>query len=278
VPGPFSGEVAFVTGASRGIGRAIALALADEGCALALTARDATALGAVAREAAERGVECRSAAIDLLGDGAIERAASFAREGGRPPYAVVLVAGTALAARLERRSPRSVEDELALDLAVPVRLARALLPDLLARGRGHIVLIGSAIADFPAPRLAPYSAAKAALRAFAIALDLETRRRGVRASVVEPIYVRTALGRASADAEPPLERMARERSHLVREPAEVGRAVVRLLHRPRPRVSVPPTFGALRGVALLARPVVRRRMALRPPRGEEDPDVVFPPR
>ena len=61
---------------------------------------------------------------------------------------------------------------------------------MIARGEGRLIHLGSAIADVPSPRLAVYSAAKAGLRQFSVALDLEVRQQGVRSTVVEPIYVR----------------------------------------------------------------------------------------
>ena len=263
---PFSGETAVVTGASRGIGAAIAVALAAEGLRLVLVARSAGPLGALAEALRARGAMVDVVVLDLTDPAAPETLRTHVERSGGPPFALVNNAGTAVARRLDRLPLDALERQVAVNLLAPVRLTRTFLPGMLARGRGRFVHIGSGAADFPAPRLLVYSMTKSALRAFSYGLDLEVRRRGVRSTVLEPIFVRTELGRQEGEGEAPLERLKREHPRLVLEPEAVARAVVRSLYRPRRRVSVPVAWGAGRLVGLASGPLARRPITLPPPR------------
>ncbi|MGA7861479.1 MAG: SDR family NAD(P)-dependent oxidoreductase, partial [Thermoplasmata archaeon] len=190
-PGPglrFAGVGAIVTGASRGIGAAIARALAHEGLHLLLVARDEVRLSEVSAEIRAGGGAASTFVQDLTAPAAAENVvhAALARLG--MPYLLVNNAGIATAQRFDRRPREEWERELLTDLFAPLRLTYELLPVLLQQGKGQVIFIGSASADRPLPRLAVYSGAKAALRGFGRALDLEVARRGVRVSVVEPVY------------------------------------------------------------------------------------------
>lgn len=206
---------------------------------------------------------------DLTAPDAAERVVEAAKRMLPEPYLLVNNAGVATAQRFERRPREEWEREIVTDLVAPLRLTHAFLPLLLRSGRGQLIFIGSASADRPLPRLAVYSAAKAALRGFARALDLEVARRGVRVSVVEPVYVRTELGRRPSDVEAPLERRAREHPHSTLAPDAVARAVVRLLDHPRPVVRVPWGWAASRFVLGAFDPFLGPRRRLPPPGGGE---------
>ena len=266
--GPFAGELAVVTGASRGIGRAIARSLAAEGFDLLLVARTRPDLEAVASEARAVGRTADVLPMDVGEPGAPSALFSHLDAVGRVPFVLVNNAGIAVARRLDHLSREDLERQLAVNLVGAVRLTHALLPRMLARGRGRFIHIGSGSADFPAPRLVAYSMTKSALRAFSYGLDLEVRRRGVRSSVLEPIFVRTAFGRRPGDTEAPLERLKREHPHVVLEPEVVARAVVRVLHRPRRRVSLPFSWGTVRLLGLAAGRLARHAIELPAPRAE----------
>ncbi|MGI0151804.1 MAG: SDR family NAD(P)-dependent oxidoreductase, partial [Thermoplasmata archaeon] len=160
----FRGEAAVLTGASGGIGAAIAPALSGAGFRLLLTGRDGAALERVADPIRRAGGEARTFVLDLLEPGAPERLRAEAIRALGVPYLLVNDAGSLRVERLERRPPEEIARELALDLAVPIALTRAFLPVLLQRGRGQILNVGSAVVDLPLPRLAVYAAAKAGLR------------------------------------------------------------------------------------------------------------------
>jgi short-subunit dehydrogenase len=267
----FAGAGAVVTGASRGIGAAIARALARAGFLVLLVGRDEVRLQEVSAEIAAAGGTASVLVQDLTAPEAAENVTRTALERLRSPYVLVNNAGIATAQRFDRRPREEWERELATDLLAPLRLTYAFLPVLLRQGRGHVVFIGSASADQPIPRLAVYSGAKAALRGFGRALDLEVARRGVRVSVVEPVYVRTELGRRPSDTEPPLERRAREHPRSVLEPDVVARAVVRVVHHPRPLVRVPLGWAIGRLFLGAVDPMLTSRQQLPPPGAEGRP-------
>jgi len=102
-------------------------------------------------------------------------------------------------------------------------------------------------------------------------LDLELARRGVRVSVVEPVYVRTELGRRPSDVEPPLERRAREHPRSTLEPDTVAEAVVRLVRHPRSVVRVPWAWAAGRLMLGATEPLLESRRRLPPPSEQKSP-------
>ncbi|MHB8352738.1 MAG: SDR family NAD(P)-dependent oxidoreductase, partial [Thermoplasmata archaeon] len=225
----FRGEAAVVTGASRGIGAAIARALADEGFRLVLAGRDREALDSVGASLARTGAEVTPWIGDLLEEGAVDRLVDAARRAVGVPYLLVNNAGAVRPARLERRSESEVAAELRLDLGIPIALVRAFLPDLLRRGRGQILNIGSGITDLPLGRLAVYSAAKSGLRGFSVAMDRELRRRGIRSTVLEPTFVRTGLGGGPGAGPSALGGPTRWYRYTVLAPEVVGRYAVQAL-------------------------------------------------
>lgn len=254
-----------LTGASRGIGRATAEILAQEGFDLLLVARDPDRLERAAAELRGIGPAISTLALDLADPGATRKVHEAAAQTLGVPWAVINNAGLALARRFDRLADDELDRILSVNLGAAIRLTHAFLPEFLARGDGRFVHVGSGATDFPPPRHAVYSTTKAALRAFSVALDLEVRRRGVRSTVVEPIFVRTDLGREPADREAPLEGMARRHRSMVLEPVDVGRAIARALRNPRPRVSVPMSWGVARWLGLAAGPLVRHSLVVEPP-------------
>ncbi|MGI0131533.1 MAG: SDR family NAD(P)-dependent oxidoreductase [Thermoplasmata archaeon] len=267
-----AGELVVVTGASRGIGRAVSVALARESLHLLLVARAPAALGSVAQVLRDQGATVATLALDVADPRAPDQLIAHVERDGRVPFALVNNAGIAHAHRFERLARDDLDHQVEVNLLGPMRLTHALLPKMLERGRGRFIHLGSGAADFPARRLLVYSATKSALRAFSFGLDLEVRRRGVRSTVVEPIFVRTDLGRRPGDVEAPLERLHRDHPRFVLEPETVASAVVGALHRPRRRVSVPLVWGAGRLLGLAAGPIVRRALELAPPRPASDGD------
>lgn len=185
------GRTAVVTGASRGIGLAIARTLSTEGATVIMLARGKPALTESAREAGPNA----SALVCDVGDlAAVSRAADEIRKRyNGPPDIIVNNAGVFSLAPAERTP---VEDlELALDVNVvgPFSLVQTFLPEMRARAAGHIVTIGS-IADHVAlPENSAYSASKYAARALHEVLRVELRGSGVRATIVSPGPVNTPL-------------------------------------------------------------------------------------
>ena len=186
-----AGRTALVTGASRGIGLAVARALASAGARVALMARTADAL---ASAAAAIGREALAVPCDVRDGARVEAALADVRAAfGGAPDILVNNAGAFPLASVVATSPDDFAATLDANLVAPFRLVRALLPDMLARERGHVVTLGS-IADRQAfPENGAYAASKFGLRGLHEVLRAELRGTGVRASLVSPGPVDTPI-------------------------------------------------------------------------------------
>jgi NAD(P)-dependent dehydrogenase (short-subunit alcohol dehydrogenase family) len=185
------GRVAVVTGASQGIGRATARALAEHGAHVALLARRADALDEVAVELGALGAKTLAVPVDLTDGPAIEAAAGQVRAGLGTTEILVNNAGGASRQGAAFATFEQLDDEdwrwsFELNLLAPVRLTRAFLPDMREMGRGSIVMIASEAAIQPAPGLEHYGAAKAGLLNLARSLSREFGPQGIRVNTVSP--------------------------------------------------------------------------------------------
>jgi NADP-dependent 3-hydroxy acid dehydrogenase YdfG len=192
---PLAGRTALVTGASRGIGAAVARTLADAGARVALLARSADALQALADEVAAAGAPAPLVVACDLRDGAAVRAAADAVTGtwGGPPDVLVNNAGVFSVAPAHETDPDDFAAGLDANLVAPFRLVHAVLPAMRARGAGHLVTVGSVADRNTFPGNAAYAAGKYGLRALHEVLRLELRGTGVRATLVSPGPVDTPL-------------------------------------------------------------------------------------
>lgn len=187
--GRYDGWKVLVTGASRGIGAACARALMQEGARVALVGRDESALASVA-EGSERAVALTADLTDPESrDGVVDRAA--AALGGLD--GLVLAAGVATHAPFEALEETALRDQLELNLVAPLMMVQRALPSLRA-GHGSVVMIGSTLADRPAPTTTAYAASKAGLHTATRQLAAELAP--VRVNAVSPGVVDTAMTRA----------------------------------------------------------------------------------
>jgi NADP-dependent 3-hydroxy acid dehydrogenase YdfG len=186
---PLSGSTALVTGASRGIGREVAVALSDAGAQVTALARSEDAL-----QALERSHQVRPLVVDLRDADAIWAALdeSMERDGG-PPDIVVNAAGVFGIESCAQESVNAFDAQIAVNLRAPFLVTRVLLPAMLERGSGTIVNIGSVAGRKAFPGNGAYSASKFGLRGFHEVLLEELRGTGVRASLVEPAATDTPL-------------------------------------------------------------------------------------
>ncbi|ADR36253.1 short-chain dehydrogenase/reductase SDR [Oceanithermus profundus DSM 14977] len=156
------GRTLILTGASRGIGRALALGLAERGAHLVLTARGEEALAEVAREVEAKGVQVRHHAGDVAAAETARRLVELARELGRF-YGFVHNAGVLHAGPLLWELPeRHWNEVLGASLTGAYQLTRFALPDLIAAGDGVAVYVGSGAAEYNLPGIGAYAIAKAA--------------------------------------------------------------------------------------------------------------------
>lgn len=182
------GRVAVVTGASRGIGLAIARALAAAGARVAMLARSAAPLSDAAREIGALAVPC-----DIADERAVLEAVKRVSSDAGDPEILVNNAGLFLLAPLEQTSAVDLRRTLDLNLVAPFLLTRAVLPAMRIARRGHIVTIGSIADRATFPENAAYAASKFAARAVHQVLREELRGSGVRATLVSPGPTNTAL-------------------------------------------------------------------------------------
>jgi NADP-dependent 3-hydroxy acid dehydrogenase YdfG len=184
-------RTALVTGASRGIGLAVARTFAERGMQVVMIARDIGALRAVAQSL---GTSAMPVACDIGNAGALESVtARVRRELGDVPDVLVNSAGMFKLAAAETTEPDDFAAALDVNLVAPFRLVRAFLPAMRERRRGHIVSIGS-IADHVAlPENSAYSASKFGLRGLHEVLRSELVNSGVRTTLISPGPVNTAM-------------------------------------------------------------------------------------
>ena len=218
-----SGSV-LVTGATGGIGQAIARAFASRGATLLLTGRRAEVLAPLAEETGGRALPC-----DLASRPDVERLIAGAGE------VDVLVANAALPASgsLLDYDQDGVDRALEVNLRAPIALARALAPGMVDRGRGHLVFIASLQGRAATPSSSLYVATKFGLRGFALALREDLRSAGVGVSVVMPGFIRDAGMFAESGVRLPL-------GVGTRTPEQVAAAVLSAIEHDRGEVDVAP--------------------------------------
>jgi len=218
------GKSALVTGASGGIGAAIARALHAQGATVALSGTRRDALEALAAELGARAHVCPA---DLRDAAASDSLVATAEAAAGPISILVNNAGLTrdmLALRMKDEDWAAV---LEVDLTAPFRLARAALKGMLRRRAGRIVSVGSVVGATGNPGQANYAAAKAGLVGMTKALAQEVGSRGITVNLVAPGFVATAMTEGMTEAQKtrltdaiPLGRLGR--------PADIGAAVVYL--------------------------------------------------
>jgi 3-oxoacyl-[acyl-carrier protein] reductase len=190
-----SGRIALVTGASRGIGRAIARHLARQGALVVAAARGANAQP-VADEIAAAGGTADVVALDVTVPGDIERAVAGVLERHGRIDVLVNNAGIARDQLLLRMKRDDWDAVLATNLTAAYALTQAVLKPMLRQKSGRIVCIGSVVGQAGNPGQANYAASKAGLIGFAKAAALEVASRGITINVVAPGMIETDMTRA----------------------------------------------------------------------------------
>ncbi len=213
-----------ITGATGGIGLAIARAFADRGASLVISGRRSEILDPLAAE-----IRGRAVVGDLGRRDDVERLVAEAGE------VDVLIANAALPASgvLTELTQEQIDRMLEINLRAPIALARAIAPQMIDRGGGHMVFVSSLAGKAAAPASSIYSATKFGLRGFALGLREDLRPHGVGVSVVLPGFISDAGMFADANVELP-------RGVGTRTPEHVADGVVRAVERNRAEVEVAP--------------------------------------
>ena len=214
-----AGRVALVTGASRGIGAAVAAALAGKGAHVIRVARS------LAESTAER---MQDIPCDLTDPSQVSRLGSRVTAQHGPPDIVVSNAGAFLLQALERTQAADLELQLAVNVRAPFYLAQAFLPAMRAAGRGSYISVGSVADHVGFPQNAAYAASKYGLRGLHETLLAEYRGTGVRLTLVSPGPTDTAVW----DPVDPDRREGFIRRADMLRPADVAEAILFVATRP----------------------------------------------
>jgi 3-oxoacyl-[acyl-carrier protein] reductase len=187
------GKVALVTGAGRGIGKAISLLLAQSGCRVVLTARTPDQLDAVQKEISARGGKALTVATDLTKDDEINMLVEKTQQTWGGVDILINNAGWGKRAPVVKAKVEDWDQTLRLNLRAPMVLAKLLLPHMIEKGEGAVINIGSVSGKTGEANGAAYSASKFGLIGFTQSLFEEVREYGIKVAVLLPGFVDTPL-------------------------------------------------------------------------------------
>ena len=188
-------SVALVTGAGRGIGRAVALALAGEGVHVALMGLTGTHLLAVEKEVNARGVRSAVLPGDVSDEGSVSRCVAAAEQQLGPIDVLVNNAGVYTHGPVDRLDALVFDHTMAVNLRGPFLMARAILPGMKSRRRGHVINVASTAARRGFAGGAAYCASKFGLAGLSEAMLQDVRGHDVRVTCILPSTVATDMAR-----------------------------------------------------------------------------------
>jgi 3-oxoacyl-[acyl-carrier protein] reductase len=215
----YKGKVAVVTGGTKGIGRAVAEALAREGMSVCIGARNVDEVGQTVRELEGLGVSATGAACDVRVSEECDALIAHAVEELGGVDVLVNNAGIGLFKPVEETTPEEFRAVLETNLFGVFYCCRAVIPEMKRRGGGYVINISSLAGANPHPSMAAYNASKFALNGFSEALMQEVRHDKIKVSYVMPGSVNTEFGGGA---------VSDERAWQL-QPEDVARVVIDLL-------------------------------------------------
>jgi short-subunit dehydrogenase len=229
-----SNRVAIVTGASRGIGRAIAVALARKGVRIAALARSLPALGPVAQEVGRLGVACVPLACDVRSRDEVARAVEHAVAHFGRIDVVVNNAGSGSYAPFFDADLDDFHELMQVNYFGALYMTRSALPCMLRQGSGHVVFVASLAGRIASPRHTAYSPTKFAMIGLAESIAYELEPHGIGVTIVNPGTVDTEFFSSESFHDFP------DGPRAMMIPAsDVARVTVRAIERNRSEVFVP---------------------------------------
>jgi len=188
-------DIALVTGASRGIGRAIALALADAGAKVIGTSTTESGATALSAELASHGYNGRGAVLDVASETSIEALLASLETAGEMPTILVNNAAITRDMLLLRMKAEDWQQVINTNLTAVFRLSKAVLRRMMKERRGRIITITSVVGLTGNPGQANYAAAKAGVLGFTKSLAREVASRGITVNAVAPGFIDTDMTR-----------------------------------------------------------------------------------
>jgi 3-oxoacyl-[acyl-carrier protein] reductase len=192
-----TGKIALVTGAGKGIGKAIAIALAGEGVHVGLVARTEKDISAVAEEIAALGVRASVATADVSNRAEVEAAVSKLQQDLGPVDILINNAGTATFGKFLELEPEAWENQIRVNVFGVYYTTRAVLPQMIERKTGDIVNISSTAGKSGSPVTSAYSASKFAVFGLSESLMQEVRKHNIRVTALAPSTVVTELAQSA---------------------------------------------------------------------------------
>jgi short-subunit dehydrogenase len=193
MPSLLANQVAVITGASSGIGRALAKALAARSCPVGLIARRGDKLGGLAEEIRTAGGTAAAAPADVTDRSQMSAAVQEIRARLGPIDLMIANAGVGAPTLLQPVNVADIEKMFRVNVLGAVYAIEAVLPQMLERGRGHLVGVSSLGAYKGLPGESAYCATKAALNTYLEGLRIQLRDRGIRVTTVCPGFVKTPM-------------------------------------------------------------------------------------
>ncbi|MPV36875.1 SDR family NAD(P)-dependent oxidoreductase [Georgenia subflava] len=228
--GRLAGKVVLVTGGAKGLGRSVALAVADAGGDVAFTFHTSNEpAGRTLDEVRERGVNAEIRQCDVRDSAEVRATVAWANERFGRIDGLVNNAGVMPEHPFLEITEDQWDDVMRTDLTSAFVASQAVIPHMLAQGGGSIVNIASRLGQVGWPGVAHYASAKAGSIALVKSISREFGQRGIRANAVSPGVMNTDMGRTVMDGEVGRKRMAELPLGRFAEPGEVADAVVFLL-------------------------------------------------